>query len=109
MARIESNLMRIVERVDPAVHIALQDTANFVLTLVRVFAPVDTGWLRDSYRKEVVTPTHIIVGSMVNYALFQEYGTPSRPIRYTPHLTPAFHQAGKTFERALAARLKDLG
>lgn len=107
MAVLVSKLDLYAERVDPAVEIALQDTANFILTLIRAFAPVKTGWLRDSYRKEVITPTHILIGTMVFYSLFQEYGT--RKMVGKPHVTPAFMQGEAFFKQALAARLRDLG
>jgi hypothetical protein len=68
MARLVSRLRVIAEGSDEAVALALHDTANFILTLIRVNAPVDTGWLRDSYKKESVTLLHILVGTMVNYA-----------------------------------------
>jgi hypothetical protein len=108
VARLVSRLKIIADKTDPAVGVALHDTANFILMLIRAYAPVDTGWLRDSYKKESLNLTHILVGSMVNYSIHQEYGT-SRGQRFTPHVRPAFHQSGTFFEKALAARLKDLG
>lgn len=86
---------------------ALHDTADFILTLVRLYAPVDTGWLRDSYKKETVSQLHILIGSMVNYSLFQEYGT-SR-MRAQPHLTPAFMQGQPFFEMAMRNYARSLG
>ena len=106
--RLKSNLLTIATQSDAAMALALHDTANFILTMVRVFAPVDTGWLRDSYQKESLSSLHILVGSMVNYSIHQEYGT-SRGQRFTPHVRPAFMQAEPTFKAAMAARLKNLG
>lgn len=88
--------------------LALQDTAEFILTLIRVYAPVDTGWLRDSYQKESVNSLHILIGSMVNYSIHQEYGT-SRGQRFTPHLRPAFHQAPPTLAANMKRRMNELG
>jgi hypothetical protein len=108
MARLVSRLRIIANKTDPAVAVALHDTANFILNLIRVYAPVDTGWLRDSYKKESVSLLHILIGSMVNYSLFQEYGT-SQGHRYTPHVRPAFMQAEPIFKAALTNRMRDLG
>ncbi len=108
MAHLVSRLMVIEQGVDEAVSVALHDTANFILQLVRIYAPVKTGWLRDSYKKDTISQLHILVGSMVNYSIFQEYGT-SRGIRFTPHLTPAFLQAEPYFKQQLAARIENLG
>lgn len=108
MAKLVSRLSVIANGADAAVSLALHDTANFILMLVRAYAPVDTGFLRDSYKKESLAQLHILIGSMVNYSLFQEYGT-SRGIRFTPHLRPAFFQAEPTFKQAMKNRAKDLG
>ena len=79
----------------------------FILSLIRAFVPVDTGWLRDSYQKESVSQLHILVGTMVNYSIFVEYGT--RKQQAQPHITPAFLQAESYFQEQLALRLKNLG
>lgn len=107
MAKLVSNLTFIAENVDEAAAIALHDTANFILTLIRIYAPVKTGWLRDSYKKETIGPLHILIGSMVFYSIFQELGTSRMAPR--PHVIPAFEQARPFFEQQLAARIKNLG
>ncbi len=107
MARLVSRLRVISEGADAAVAIALHDTANFILTLIRVYAPVDTGWLRDSYEKESLSLLHILIGSAVNYSLFQEFGTSRQPGK--PHIRPAFLQSEGFFKSAVASRLKNLG
>ena len=88
--------------------LALHDTANFILMLIRIYAPVDTGWLRDSYQKESLSSLHILVGTMVNYSIFQEYGT-SRGIKFTPHVRPAFHQGSTELIKNMKIRAKNLG
>lgn len=108
MAKLVSRLTIIADGADEAVSVALHDTAAFILTLIRLYAPVDTGWLRDSYRKETLSQLHVVIGSSVNYAYWQEYGN-SRNIKYTPHVTPAFHQAEGYFHKQFAARVKNLG
>lgn len=102
-----SKLTAIAEGSDEALSLALHDTANFILMLIRLYVPVDTGWLRDSYKKESVGQMHILIGTMVNYALFQEYGTSRMAGR--PHVTPAFAQAETFFMTALASRMNNLG
>jgi hypothetical protein len=108
MARLVSRLSVISTGAEASVALALHDTANFILVLVRLYAPVDTGWLRDSYKKESLALLHILIGSMVNYSLFQEYGT-ARGGKFTPHLRPAFWQSGEKFKQAMKARLANLG
>ena len=107
MAQLVSRLHVVSEGAKEAVSLALHDTAQFILTLIRLYAPVDTGWLRDSYKKESVAQLHILIGTMVNYSLFQEFGTSRMAAR--PHVLPAFHRAGDYFAAQLAARLEDLG
>lgn len=107
MARMVSRLRVIADEADEAVSLALHDTADFILTLIRLYAPVDTGWLRDSYQKESPAQLHILIGSMVNYSLFQEFGTSKMAAR--PHMTPAFTQSPAFFEARLKERLRNLG
>ena len=108
MARLVSRLSIISTGAEAAVALALHDTANFILTLIRIYAPVDTGWLRDSYKKESLSLLHILIGSMVSYSIHQEYGT-SRGGRFTPHVRPAFHQSTEKFQQAMKDRLRNLG
>lgn len=107
MAKLVSRLHVISDQAPEAVSVALHDTADFILTLIRAFAPVDTGWLRDSYKKESVEQLHILIGTMVFYSIFQEYGTSRMSAQ--PHVTPAFGQAEGFFKTQLAARLRNLG
>lgn len=107
MAKLVSRLKVISEGADAAVAVALHDTANFILLLIRIYAPVDTGWLRDSYQKESLSLLHILIGSAVNYSLFQEYGTSRQSGK--PHIRPAFMQSESYFKSAMVARLKNLG
>jgi HK97 gp10 family phage protein len=107
MAKLVSRLRVIADGADDAVALALHDTAAFILTLIRVYVPVKTGWLRDSYKKESVNLLHILVGTMVNYSIFQEYGTSRMSAR--PHVTPAFVQAEPYFRQQFENRVNDLG
>lgn len=105
--RLVSRLRVIADGADDAVSVALHDTANFILTLIRIYVPVDTGFLRDSYKKQSVAQLHILIGTMVNYSIFQEYGTSKMSAR--PHVTPAFMQAEGFFQNALKERIRNLG
>lgn len=96
-----------VKGADEAAAVALHDTANFILTLIRAYAPVDTGFLRDSYQKESLALHHILIGTMVAYSIFQEYGTSRQS--GTPHLSPAFLQAEQYFKNQLKRRIENLG
>lgn len=107
MAKLVSKLTFIANGTDEAVSVALHDTANFILTQIRLFVPVDTGWLRDSYKKENVSQLHLLIGTLVNYSVFVEFGTAKQ--RAQPHLTPAFLQAEEFFKKQLALRLQNLG
>lgn len=107
MAKLVSSLIFITDHIDEAVSLALHDTANFILTLVRVFVPVDTGFLRDSYQKESVSQLHILIGTMVTYSIFVEFGTSRQ--RSQPHLTPAFHQAEEFFKQSVEKYIRNLG
>ena len=105
--KLVSKLNKIAANVETEAAIAIQDTAQFILSLIRLYAPVDTGWLRDSYKKEDVAMLHILIGTMVNYSVFQELGTSRAQAQ--PHLVPAFHGAEAVFQKNLLARMKNLG
>jgi HK97 gp10 family phage protein len=106
VAKLISRLSFLADHIDEAVSLALHDTADFILTLIRLYAPVQTGWLRDSYKKESVAQLHILIGTMVNYALFVEFGTHKAGAQ--PHITPAFHQAREFFWKMVIIRAEEL-
>lgn len=107
MAKLQSKLPQIAKQAEQAAAIVIQETANYVLTLIRLYAPVDTGFLRDSYEKQSISQLHIVIGTAVFYSVFQEYGTSRQS--GTPHFTPAFMQAESFFKKELIKRIKDLG
>ena len=63
--------------------------------------------LRDSYTKESLSILHILAGTMVDYSVFQKFGTSKMAAR--PHLTPAFLQAEQFFQRRLKEGIDNLG
>lgn len=107
MARMVSRLRVIADEAPAAVSLALHDTADYILALIRIFAPVDTGFLRDSYEKQSLEQLHILIGTFVLYAIFQEYGTSRQS--GTPHVTPAFAQAEEFFRQQTIKRMENLG
>ncbi len=106
MAVLVSRLMIIADQVDEATSLALHDTANFILQLIRIYAPVDTGWLRDSYEKKTIEQLHIMIGTMVLYAIYQEYGTTKMAAQ--PHMTPAFWQSREYYYQQWRKRLMEM-
>lgn len=106
MAKKVSRLNYIAENADKAASDALNETADFILLLIRLYVPIDTGRLRDSYQKESVTPLHILIGSALYYSIYQEFGTSVMPAQ--PHLAPSFIQAQGFFETVLVQKMKAL-
>lgn len=105
MARFVSRLRIIADNTDEAVALALKDTAHFILLLIRIYAPVDTGTLRDSYEIEEISQLHLLIGSMLLYSIFQEFGTVNMAAQ--PHVTPAFWQAREFFLQQLKRRMEE--
>lgn len=98
---VKSNLLNIAAAAPKALSEALDETADFILTLIRLYVPVRTGALKASYRTERVSPLHLIIGSALNYSVFVEYGTSRMGAQ--PHFTPAFLQA----EQFLQAKIRE--
>jgi len=62
-------------------------------------APVDTGLLRNSYNMQMESELTVVVGTDVEYAVFQEFGT--HKMAAQPHLTPAAEAERQPFIAAL--------
>lgn len=106
MSKLVSRLTVIGNAANSEMSAALIETADFIIGMIRVFAPVDTGRLRDSYKKQILTPLHIVIGSMVLYSIYQEFGTSRQ--RGTPHVIPAFLQGESHFNKVVAKRMSNL-
>lgn len=106
MAQLVSRLPLIANKIDDRVEHAIDVTATFILMMIKVFAPVDTGALRSSYRREDLTPLHILIGSAIHYSIHQEYGTRYQP--GTPHLTPGFDKGAALIKARISAELQNL-
>lgn len=84
----------------PKVSATVITTALEVEAQAKQMAPVKTGNLRRSIGTQPVDAFHALVGTDVEYAPFQEYGT--RHMAAHPYLTPAIEGARIRF----VARLK---
>lgn len=91
----------LVKRVSDAVY----QTADDVETYVKVGAPFLTGDLSKSYTAQPESDTSAIVGSPLDYSVYQEYGTSKMPAQ--PHLTPAVDAAKPDFIARLMKALTD--
>ena len=98
MAKLVTRLDVIPGIIEESVADVVDQTAKFILTMIRVMAPVDTGALRDSYRIEQVTNWYVIIGSSLNYSVYQEFGTYKMGAQ--PHVAPSFYM-GEKFLRDL--------
>lgn len=106
MAKLVSRLTFIANQADNVVADAINETADFILMMIRIFAPVDTGRLRDSYKKQFVSPLNILIGSSVNYSIYQEFGTSRQ--RGTPHLIPAMNLGEQFLKNKIIAKMNSL-
>ena len=91
--RFNSRLPQIATSIDAAVKEAIRETAVFILVLVKIYCPVDTGALQKSYTFQEAEGLKLLIGSALLYSIFVEFGTsnPNYPVQ--PHLVPAFLQA----------------
>jgi hypothetical protein len=103
---VKNNIPKIIAEVDRAAALAMQDTADFVLNLVRIFAPYRTGELRNSYEVKFNNPLSFIIGTALFRAIYSEYGTSRQ--RGTPHLTPAAAIGENYFIESFKERLKEV-
>lgn len=83
-----------------AVSEVVRKTAFEVEAGTKQRAPVDTGLLRNSYNTEMESELSAVVGTNVEYAVFQELGT--RKMASQPHLTPAAEAQRQPFVAALS-------
>jgi HK97 gp10 family phage protein len=102
--RLESNLTRIALQAPAKMGVALLQTAADIVEVTKQLAPVDTGALRQSYGAVPISSTEVHIGSDLEYAPYQEYGTDRMAAQ--PHLTPAFMQAESTFQERLTQALQ---
>jgi|SRR5688572_20401412 len=97
MAQSFNNLTRISSQIERELSKLVKKTAFRIEAKAKELAPVDTGLLRNSVTTTVESATKATVGTSIEYAAHQEFGT--RHQKGKPFLTPAADEAKKDFER----------
>src|ERR1051325_5349625 len=92
LPRIQINLERALSEL-------VRKTAFAIEAKAKQLAPVDTGLLRSSITTEIQGPLKATVGTNVEYAEYQEFGT--RYQKGKPFLTPAFDEETSRFTKQL--------
>jgi hypothetical protein len=70
----EFDVRPLTRGIDKAVKRALNDTADLVLELAKPNLPKDTGKLRKSWRKEIISNLEMNAGFDIIYAMYQHQG-----------------------------------
>lgn len=96
MVTSKNDLPRIASQIDRALSQLLRKHAFGIEAKAKAHAPVDTGLLRNSIQTNIEGPLKASVGTNVEYAAYQEFGT--RHQKGTPFLTPAADEQKKEFE-----------
>lgn len=90
---------------------AMDDTLDAAVKRAKQLAPVDTGRLRNSIRKERLSETYNgmkgEISANTTYALYVELGTVK--MRAQPYLRPAMDAEFRKFPKTLADRVQRLG
>lgn len=97
MITSKNHLPRIASRLDKALSNLVKKTAFAIEAKAKQLAPVDTGLLRGSVTTQVEGPFKARVGTGVEYATYQEFGT--RYQKGKAFLTPAADEEGKDFQK----------
>ena len=92
----KNDLPRITGRISRALADLIKRTAFAIEAEAKTLAPVDTGLLRNSIQTNIEAPTKATIGTNVEYAPYQEFGT--RHQKGKAFLTPAADKAKKKFE-----------
>ena len=99
MIESKNNLRRIESQIEKALSQAVRKAAFSIEAHAKTLAPVDTGVLRNSITTTVESPTKATVGTNVEYAQYQEFGT--RHQKGKAFLTPAADAEEKQFQKDL--------
>lgn len=97
MAESINNLDRIASQLERAYSELIRKTAFSIEARAKQLAPVDTGLLRNSLQTKVDGPLKATVGTSVEYAQYQEFGT--RFQKGKSFLTPAADSEKANFEK----------
>lgn len=94
----------------PGILPAVRSGGNMLINGIKPRAPFLTGNLRRSYHQEdgrvTATSASVIVGTDVEYAPYQEFGT--RYMAGTPHVRPAIDAERSAIFKEIAAAAKAL-
>lgn len=96
MVTSKNNLPRIASQIERALSDLVRKTAFKIEAKAKALAPVDTGLLRNSIQTDVEGSLKATVGTNIEYAGYQEFGT--RHQKGKPFLTPAADEQKKEFE-----------
>ncbi len=97
--QVKNNLPRITSQIEKALSEAVRKAAFSIEAHAKTLCPVDTGLLRNSLQTTVESPTKATVGTNVEYAQYQEFGT--RHQKGKAFMTPAADAEKKKFEKEL--------
>jgi len=97
--QVKNNLLRINAQIEKALSQVIRKTAFSIEARAKSLCPVDTGVLRNSITTKIHSPMKATVGTNVEYAPYQEFGT--RHQKGKPFMTPAVDAEKKEFEKAV--------
>ena len=97
MAVSKNDLPKIASRLQRELPQLVKRAAFRIEAKAKQLAPVDTGLLRNSIQTRINGPLKATVGTNVEYAAAQEFGT--RHQKGTPFLTPAADEEQKEFAK----------
>lgn len=108
MATIDfhSNADEIIERTGDAVEAALEAIGQRAEGYAKLKAPVDTGRLRNSITHEQRGRDTEVLGTVVEYAPYVEYGT--RRAKAQPYFKPAVQDHVAEYKKIAESHLQDM-
>lgn len=101
---VADNTEDVIASMKMATKRTLEIMGGKIETTVKKTAPKDTGRLASSYRHKA-TSTEVKIGTDVEYAPYQEFGT--RRMNAQPHLSIACAQHMGEFQRILQNEMKN--
>lgn len=99
-AKSTNNLPRLSTQIEKALSQLIRKTGFSIEARAKTLCPVDTGRLRNSITTRIDGPLKVTVGTNVEYAQYQEFGT--RHQKGKPFMTPAVDAEMKEFQKGLA-------
>lgn len=106
MAILRSQLTQLAGEAGSAAKRALLQTGADIFEISQQLVPVDKGDLKHSGGVIPVSSHEVHVGYGTDHSIYPEFGTVYQTAQ--PYLTPAFQQAGVTFQARLAEEITRL-